>query len=205
MQFYLSSIGLGRETHKLKEMLPENRLTAYIPNAIDYSSDISRRNKSNGQDMDDLRSVGLDPEILDLRDYFGKKDNLESALENFGVIWVRGGNVFVLRQAMRLSGFDAIIKKLKKRAILYGGYSAGVCVLSPTLHGLDLMDDVSQKPYGDDIETVWEGLGLIDFSVIPHYPSNPLETDSAKPIIQYFVDNGITFRTMRDGDVIIIE
>ena len=114
MQFYLSSIGLGRETHKLKEMLPENRLTAYIPNAIDYSSDISRRNKSNGQDMDDLRSVGLDPEILDLRDYFGKTDSLESALENFGVIWVRGGNVFVLRQAMRLSGFDAIIKKLKK-------------------------------------------------------------------------------------------
>lgn len=205
MQFYLSSIGLGRETHSLKEMLPENRLTAYIPNAIDFSSDISRRNKSNGQDMDDLRSVGLDPEILDLRDYFGKKDNLESALENFGVIWVRGGNVFVLRQAMRLSGFDVIIKKLKKRAILYGGYSAGVCVLSPTLHGLELMDDVSQKPYGDDIETVWEGLGLIDFSVIPHYPSNPLEIDSAKPIIQYFKDNKVPFRIMSDGDVIIVE
>ena len=67
------------------------------------------------------------------------------------------------------------------------------------------MDDVSQKPYGNDIETVWEGLGLIDFSVIPHYQSNHPETDSAKPIIQYFVDNGITFRTMRDGEVIIIE
>jgi dipeptidase E len=205
MQFYLSSIGLGRETHKLKGMLPENRLTAYIPNAIDYSSDISRRTESNNHDMNDLRSVGLDPEILDLRDYFGKTDRLESALENFGVIWVRGGNVFVLRQAMRLSGFDAIIKKLKKRAILYGGYSAGVCVLSPTLHGLELMDDVSQKPYGNDIETVWEGLGLIDFSVIPHYQSNHPETDSAEPVIQYFVDNGITFRTMRDGEVIIIE
>ena len=106
---------------------------------------------------------------------------------------------------MRLSGFDVIIKKLKKRAILYGGYSAGVCVLSPTLHGLELMDDVSQKPYGDDIETVWEGLGLIDFSVIPHYQSNHPETDSANPIIQYFVDNKVPFRIMSDGDVIIIE
>ena len=67
------------------------------------------------------------------------------------------------------------------------------------------MDDVSQKPYGNDIETVWEGLGLIDFSVIPHYQSNHPETDSADLVIQYFVDNGITFRTMRDGEVIIIE
>jgi dipeptidase E len=204
MQFYLSSIGLGRETHKLKEMLPENRLTAYIPNAIDYSSDVSRRTESNNHDMNDLRSVGFDPEILDLRDYFGKTDSLESALENFGVIWVRGGNVFVLRQAMQLSSFDVISKKLKKRAILYGGYSAGVCVLSPTIHGLEFMDDVSQRPYCDDIETVWEGLGLIDFSVIPHYPSNPLETDSAKPIIEYFEDNKVPFRIMSEGDVIII-
>ena len=205
MRFYLSSIGLGRETDKLKQMLPENRLTAYIPNAIDYSSDISRRNKSNGQDMDDLRSVGLEPEILDLRDYFGIEDELKNALKNFGVLWVRGGNVFVLRQAMRLSGFDVIIKTLRDKNLLYGGYSAGVCVLSPSIRGLELIDDVSQKPYGNDIETVWEGLSLIDFSVIPHYQSNHPEADSAEPVIQYFVDNGITFRTMRDGEVIIIE
>ncbi len=205
MRFYLSSIGLGREIDKLKQMLPKNRLTAYIPNAIDYSSDISRRNKSNGQDMDDLRSVGLEPEILDLRDYFGKEDELKSALKNFGVIWVRGGNVFVLRQAMRLSGFDEIIKSLRDTNLLYGGYSAGICVLSPSIRGLELMDDVSQMPYGREIETVWEGLGLIDFSVIPHYNSDHPEADSAEPIVQYFEKNGITFRTMRDGDVIIIE
>ena len=86
MRFYLSSIGLGRETDKLKQMLPENRLTAYIPNAIDYSSDISRRNKSKGQDMDDLRSVGLEPEILDLRDYFGKEDELKNAVTIFSLL-----------------------------------------------------------------------------------------------------------------------
>ena len=86
MRFYLSSIGLGSETDKLKQILPKNSLTAYIPNAIDYSSDISRRNKSNGQDMDDLRSVGLDPEILDLRDYFGKEDELKNAVTIFSLL-----------------------------------------------------------------------------------------------------------------------
>lgn len=205
MQFYLSSLGLGRETDKLKEMIPANKLTAYIPNAIDYSADISRRDKSNNQDMNDLRSVGLIPEILDLRDYFGEKERLERLLENYGVIWIRGGNVFVLRQAMKLSGFDEIIKRLRNKDMLYCGYSAGVCVLSPSIRGLELMDDISQKPYGNNVETVWEGLGLIDFSVIPHYRSDHPETAYADPIVQYFVKNGIPFRTMRDGDVMIIE
>jgi len=35
---------------------------------------------------------------------------------------------------MKLSGLDEILKDLlKKENILYGGYSAGVCVLAPTL------------------------------------------------------------------------
>jgi dipeptidase E len=122
MKYYLSSFKMGKKTKKLKRMLPANKRTAYIPNALDYSDDLERRKKSDKQNMAQLRAVGLKPEILDLRQYFGRTKRLEKKLSKFGVIWIRGGNTFVLRQAMRLSGFDKIFKKLrKKKDMLYGG------------------------------------------------------------------------------------
>ena len=73
------------------------------------------------------------------------------------ILGVRGGNTFVLAQAMKLSGFGEIIKKYYKenKNVLYGGYSAGVCVLGTTLKGIHLTDDPQLKPYGEEYETVW--------------------------------------------------
>ena len=150
MKFYLSSYKLGGEIIKLKELIPvENKKTAYISNALDFSDDLERRKKSEQSDLEQLKELNLDIEIIDLRNYFNKQSELEEKLVRFGVIWVRGGNVFVLRQAMKLSGFDNILENLiEKSDILYGGYSAGVCVLAPTLKGMDLIDDPTVK-------TIW--------------------------------------------------
>jgi len=150
MKFYLSSYKLGGEIIKLKELIPvENKKTAYISNALDFSDDLERRKKSEQSDLEQLKELNLDIEIIDLRNYSNKQSELEEKLIKFGVIWVRGGNVFVLRQAMKLSGFDNILENLiEKSDILYGGYSAGVCVLAPTLKGMDLIDDPTVK-------TIW--------------------------------------------------
>ena len=177
MKFYLSSYKLGNEIDALKALIPSNKKTAFISNALDFSSDLERRKKSEQSDIDDLISAGLDVELVDLRDYFDHQDDLEKKLSEFGVIWVRGGNAFVLRAAMKRSGFDVILRQLiKKEGILYGGYSAGVCVLAPTLRGIELVDDPTVKPYGDDTETIFEGLNIIDYSIVPHYQSNHPES-----------------------------
>ena len=141
MKFYLSSYKLGNEIAKLKKLIPsENKKTAYISNALDFSDDLERRKESEQSDLKQLKELNLDVEIIDLRNYFNKQSKLEEELARFGVIWVRGGNLFVLRQAMKLSGFDNILKNLiEKSNMLYGGYSAGICVLAPTLKGMDLM------------------------------------------------------------------
>lgn len=66
------------------------------------------------------------------------------------MIWVQGGNTFVLRHAMKLSGLDKILYKLYKEnhPLIYSGDSAGVCVLAPTLEGVDILDNTEANPYG---------------------------------------------------------
>jgi hypothetical protein len=57
--------------------------------------------------------------------------------------WLRGGNVFMLRYALFRRGADIVFRDLLAAdALVYAGYSAGACVLSPGLRGLELVDDV---------------------------------------------------------------
>lgn len=207
MKFYLSSYKIGNETEKLKALIPaNNKKTAYISNALDFSSDAERRKQSEQSDIEHLKQFGLDVELLDLRNYFGKKAELAQKIAEFGVIWVRGGNCFVLRQAMKLSGFDAVLKDLlKKDDILYGGYSAGVCVLAPTLRGMELVDDPNVRPYESQKETIWDGIGILDYSVVPHYKSDHPESGKVDETVEYMTKNKIPFKTLRDGEVIIIK
>ncbi len=208
MKFYLSSYKLGNEIEKLKAMISlSNKRTAYISNALDLSDDLERRKQSEQADIDQLNMVGLsDIEKIDLRDYFSKKDELEKKISGFDVIWVRGGNCFVLRQAMKLSGFDEILKDLfKKEGIIYGGYSAGVCVLAPTLKGIDLIDDPKVNPYTNQEEIIWDGVDLLDYTILPHYKSDHFESEKVDEAVEYMKNNKIPFKPLRDGEVIIIE
>ncbi|MEI6513953.1 MAG: Type 1 glutamine amidotransferase-like domain-containing protein [bacterium] len=205
MKFYLSSYKLGNEIDTLKSLIPTNKKTAFISNALDFSNDLERRKKSEQSDIDDLVGVGLDVELVDLRHYFDHQNELEKKLNEFGVIWVRGGNVFVLREAMKRSGFDLILSHLiQKEGILYGGYSAGVCILAPTLRGIELVDDPNVKPYGDDTETVFEGLNIIDYSIVPHYQSSHPESEKMEMVVEYMKKNEIPFKTLKDGEVIVL-
>lgn len=207
MLFYLSSYKLGgeQEVARLISLLPDNKRTAYIANALDFSTDIERRKQSEQADINDLQSLGLEVENFDLKKYFHEPEKLASALNAFGVIWVRGGNTFVLRQAMQLSGFDVALHNLvKKNAdMLYGGYSAGICVLTPSLKGLELVDDVAQKPYPEAQETIWDGLKVIDYAIVPHYKSDHPESELVDRVVAQYEQEGVKFVALRDGEVII--
>jgi dipeptidase E len=204
VRLYLSSFKLGNETQELVRMLPANRRTAYISNAMDYMTDLSRRERFEKDDIAGLRRLGMEVEELDLREFFGQKESLREKVAGCGVVWVSGGNTFVLRQAFKLSGLDEILLASVKRDFVYGGYSAGVCILAPTLKGIAPMDDPTAKPYGE-VEVIWDGLGLLDYSIVPHYKSDHPETEAASRAAEYMAANGMPFRTLRDGEVIITE
>lgn len=204
MKFYLSSYELGVETEELKKLVPKGKI-GYIPNARDFTgADPERRAKRNDNDMGSLRALGLEVELVDLRNYFGKQDELKKKLAELGAIFISGGNVFVLRQAMKLSGLDDILKELLNTDFLYAGYSAAGCVLAPDLKGMELVDPLD-TPYKEQKEILWDGLGFVDFRFMPHWDSNHPESADIDKEIAYCKENNIPYKAIRDGEVIIIE
>lgn len=206
MKMYLSSFRLGNNPERLANMISGNKRVALIGNAMDFVIKEDRF-VSIQKDFVELKGIGIKAEELDLRKYFDKPEELKRIMNKYDAVWVRGGNTFVLRQAMKKSGFDEIIKeKVKDPEFVYGGYSAGVSVLSPDLHGLELCDQPNIKAEGyGEMNTVWEGLGILDYSVAPHYKSAHPESEAVDQIVKYFVDNGIKYKAISDGDVIIVE
>ncbi len=201
MKYYLSSYGIGRESTVLVRLIGKKKLL-FIPNAMDHVEQQSRE-KSNRAGIAELTRLGIHVEILDLRAYFGKKDQLHELLRTVGGVWVRGGNTFVLRQAMKLSGFDQLIHAMNED-FLYAGYSAGICVLAPNLDALQIVDNPHVHAYGEITETVWEGLGLLDYIILPHYKSDHPESADIDKEVAFCQRQGIAYKTLRDGEVLLI-
>ncbi|MDP2586287.1 MAG: Type 1 glutamine amidotransferase-like domain-containing protein [Candidatus Komeilibacteria bacterium] len=204
MRLYLSSYGLGNHPEKLTALFKGNKKVALILNARDGYSKEERQMKCF-EHLEGLNKIGLIASEIDLKKFFGKTAELKNELLNYEGLCVSGGNTFLLRRAMRESGFDIIIKELlAEDKIIYAGYSAGGCVLSPTLRGLEIVDDVNavQQIYGQ--EPIWEGLNILPYSFTPHYHSNHPESAAIDRTVEFFKQEKMPFKTLTDGQVIII-
>jgi len=204
---YLSSFRLGNNPEEFVRLVGTNKRVAVIPNALDFTNDIERRNAGIQREIDDLNSLGFQAQEVDLREYFNKPNELEKKLSEFGAIWVRGGNTFVLRRAFKESGMDEwLLKQKDNKDLVYAGYSAGVCILSPSLKGLETVDDPVIVGEGYPKETNWEGLGLIDFAFAPHFesPGHP-ETEAVNKEVEYYKKAGIKYKALHDGETIVCE
>ena len=182
--------------------MDESARAAVIANSMDDQED-----RGIEREFDALAMLGIDAEELDLRDYYDNPERIGADLARYQLVWVRGGNVFVLRKAMEKSGADkAIVDLLAKDAFVYGGYSAGPCVLAPSLRGLEHCDDASavERLFGEP--ATFEGLGILDYAFVPHVdsPGHP-ESDALERVADRYRAEGVPFRALRDGQVLIIE
>src|SRR5437588_4232973 len=110
MKLYLSSFRLGNHPEQLVRLLSSKKKTAVIANAMDGATEHERK-LGVERELNDLHSLGLYAEECDLREYFGKKEALKRHLNQYGLVWIRGGNTFVLRRAMDESGLDEALKE----------------------------------------------------------------------------------------------
>ncbi|MEO3871120.1 Type 1 glutamine amidotransferase-like domain-containing protein [Nonomuraea sp. B12E4] len=207
MRLYLSSFRIGNRPDELLRLLGEGRRTALILNADDYKDDEARR-ASLKRELDELEGVGLRPFEVDLREYFGRQEALAEVLSGVDLIYVRGGSAFVLRRAFQHSGADEVIKRLlAEDAVVYAGYSAGPCMLGPTLRGIDgEIDDPRLVPAGYQETTLnWDGLGILPYVIAPHYKSDHVESAEIDRSVAYFIEHHIPFIALRDGQAIVIE
>ncbi len=204
MKLYLSSSGFGRHPEELVKLVDENKKTAIIANAVDYVSDNHRR-KIVDNELNALKNLGFKPEELDLRNYFEKSEALAKNLSEFGLFWVIGGNTFLLRRAFAQSSMDNwLIGEKNNQNLVYAGYSAGCCLLSPSLHGTEFFDDPNTISTGYKKGIIWEGLGLIDFVFVPHFRPDQNSRSRQNREITYYIKNGIKYKTFQDGEVLVI-
>lgn len=204
MKLYLSSYDPNGISPELVQLVGANRRTAMIANANDDRDGADRAGFVE-QELRDLRELGLDPFEIDLKDHLGDPAGLLDRLASCGLLWVRGGNSFVLRRAMRATGLDSFLPELVQAGLVYGGYSAGAVVAGSTMLGIDLVDDADEivEPY--PAEVVWEGLGLVPYSVAPHYLSDHPQTAQIDEAVVFWSLHGMPYRTLSDGESLLID
>lgn len=204
MRLFLSSWKLGDSPELLDDLANGARTAAVIGNALD-ALPAPQRQQATGREIAMLCDRGYRATEVDLRDHFGDAGTLAERLSGFGVVWVHGGNPFVLRLAMALSGADGILTDLLYRdALVYAGWSAGACVLSPSLRGLELVDDPADAVTAYDRQVRWEGLGLLDYAFVPHYRSPIPESESIERVVERYDREGVLYRVFRDGEVTLV-
>ena len=158
------------------------------------------------READDLRSLGFEPEELDLRLYFDRPDALRTKLEAYRLVWVTGGNAFVLARAMSASGFrDAARVHVDLGSLTYAGYSAGACVTARDLDGIQFMDDPAIIPPGYSAAMPPATLGWVPWRIVPHWRSDHPEAGAAERAARHLEDAGLEYRTLSDGDAIVID
>jgi dipeptidase E len=208
MRLFLSSQDLGKYGKRAAELAGNNKRVAYFKNAQDDKPP-EERNWSTPEKKKMFEEAGFEFEEIDLRDYFGKKDELLNKLSGFGSFWSAGGNVFVLRRAFAASGLDKILLDLlKKDKVLYGGWSAGAMVMTPDLKGADWTEEdrphIIPKGYDKNQKEIWEGLNQVPFYIVPHF-GNPIFEHGPQTMIDYYESNNLPHKVLKDGQVIMID
>jgi dipeptidase E len=204
MHLYLSSYRFGDEPGRLRTLAGDGQRAVVIANALDYSTDLARKNAGTARELEGLADLGFDARELDLRSYFDAPSTLHDELAGVALIWVVGGNAFLLRRAFEQSGLARYLQgRRDDDSLVYGGYSAGAVVVTPTLRGIDLIDAPDVLADGYDPRVLWDGLGLVPHCIAPHYRSAHPESPLVERVVDYFIGNELLFVALRDGEVVI--
>jgi dipeptidase E len=95
--------------------------------------------------------------------------------------------------------------RLAADALVYAGYSAGACAVSPSLRGLELVDDADAvtRIYGS--QPLWDGLALLHEAFVPHYqsPRHP-ETAAIELVVDRYRAERVAYRTLHDGQALLV-
>jgi dipeptidase E len=202
MKLFLASYRFGAHADRFTRMTGTPGRIAVIANACDSWPDDARASAVTSE-LRSLRELGFEPEEVDLR---AETKNVAAVLDSVGVVWVRGGNTFVLRSRLALSGaYDEIARRVRDGRLVYGGYSAGACVASTSLRGIEAADDPAEVRPTTGADVIWDGLGFVDVALIPHYGSILDDTNSGTSMVERYRRDGTPFITLDDDQVLIVD
>ena len=209
MRLYLSSFRLGRHPDRLVQLVRRDTaspVVAVIANALD-GADPARREQAVEEELSALRGLDLAAQEVNLLDYRSDGDDLARDLAGYAALWVRGGNVFTLREALHLSGASVVVPRLLGAdALVYSGYSAAGCVLAPDLTGLEECDDPLEVVRIHGTAARYDGLSVLDRALVPHLdsPDHP-ESRLLTGVAERYRRAGVSFWALRDGEELVVD
>lgn len=203
MRLYLSSYQLGDHPEVFTGLVGGRGRGWVIMNAFD-GADLGTRRLETERQIKNLADVGLAARELDLRGH--DSVSLAAKIGQPDFLWVRGGNVFTLRAALARSGADSLITDLLGAdALVYAGFSAGGCVLAPSLLGLEECDSTEDalSTYG---AVQFDGLGILDRPFVPHLdsPEHP-EREALTRVAAAYSRADEPYWGLRDGQALVVD
>ncbi|EHJ52002.1 Type 1 glutamine amidotransferase-like domain-containing protein [Streptococcus macacae] len=96
-------------------------------------------------------------------------------------LYISGGNTFYLLQELKRKNLLSLIRERINQGMVYIGESAGAIIASSDISYNQIMDDKHLAPdLTDDA-----ALGLVDFSVLPHWGEFPFEETAEQTAAVY--------------------
>lgn len=167
MKLFLTSQAISsQQSPFLLQLVGEDRAEDVRIVLIENAADLYPEERRQFVDATrtDIQANGYQLDLLDLREYKQDHERLLARLQDANVIWLGGGNTYYLRWMLHETGADKMIQDLAEQGKIYGGGSAGAIVAGPTLHHYETADRPEDAP-----ETIYDGLGLTDIAVLPHW------------------------------------
>jgi dipeptidase E len=200
VRLYLSSTGLGSRPEVLRDFARGPHVGVVVD--ADDDERFWIRRQARRQELAALAGAGFTASELDLRRFARGRGDLAGRLAALDVVWLAGGNTFVLARALTRAGFSAAARPhIDSGGLLYAGYSAGACVAGPDLRGVELMDD----PDGRSAREPFETLGLVDFRIVPHWRCESRLSDAAERMADHLEAAGLQHRCVSDGQALLVE
>ena len=181
---------VSEDNIKLFTELSNNKKVLIIANAAPKSSGnfIARENVKENF----LKVGATSCDIVDL-----DIDTVNKILD-YDVIYMLGGNVGKLLELNQNTNIKEIIIKFLEKGI-YIGESAGSMILSKSVKYIyDLKKGT--KPKYSVIYDSYEGFGLIDIYILPHYQKEDRMMD--EKVKNYELENNIKLTKLNDGEII---
>lgn len=130
------------------------------------------------RDLGFLATFGFDVRILDLADAGA---DIHSSVAGTDLLFLAGGNTFVLLDHLRRTGFDVIAADLVRNGVLYVGSSAGTLVAGPEISPAALVDSPDAAP---GLRSTL-GMALVDHIVMPHADNAEYRDSVARIVAEY--------------------
>lgn len=195
MFLYLTS-SANKTLHKLLPYLPKSpkdMKVAFIPTA----GDLYDEKPWIEEDKKKLIDLGFIVEEMDIKNK--TQDQIKQQLSDTDIIFVAGGNTSYLLEKAQQSGFLNIVKDLVLKGTIYIGSSAGSLLAGPNIEVDKIYDD---GEFGKELKS-YEGLGLVDFVILPHADS-PIYASYLEKIFKEY-GNTYSLKKLNDNQAFLVK